>query len=79
MRGKCRLFQVSIGIYEFITGNTENCGGVLPRTAIQGFCHRPSVSLRLSLEGKIQNNALFVSIHCTVLPRYITGIVRPTK
>lgn len=69
MRGKCRLFQVSLGFYEFITGNTENCSGVLPRKAIQGFCDRPSISVRLSVEGKkIQNHASFGSITCTLLP-----------
>ncbi|KAK7855162.1 hypothetical protein CFP56_029384 [Quercus suber] len=46
-----KLFQVSLGFYEFITDNAENCSGVLPRKAIQGFCNRPSISVRLSVEG----------------------------
>lgn len=38
----CRLFQVSLGIYELIAGSTESGGRVLPRTTLQGFCNRPS-------------------------------------
>lgn len=35
----CRLFQISFGFYELVAGSTENCGRVLPRTAVQGLCN----------------------------------------
>ena len=69
MRGKCRLFQVSLGFYEFITGNTENCSGVLPRRLYKAFViDPPSLFAYLWKVRKIQNHALFGSITCTLLP-----------
>ena len=71
MRGECRLFQVCIGFYELTAGNAENCGGVLPRPAVEGFCHRPSLPLLLFMEGKNPKARLFfvpLSVfhyHCT--------------
>lgn len=48
-----RLFQISLSFYEFSAANTEDFSRVLSGPSLQGFCYWPSLSLFLSLEGKI--------------------------
>ncbi|KAJ0035096.1 hypothetical protein Pint_24830 [Pistacia integerrima] len=46
-----KFFQISFSFSELIADNAEDFGGILSGKALQGFCHRPTFSFFLSMEG----------------------------